>query len=94
MNFTSFGYGRRACPGTYFTERILVIMVARLAWTFYIKKKIDPMTKIEIPLDIEYEPTPNPKPMPFAAVIEVRNQERARIIREEGDRGRVIDPLG
>ena len=46
-------------------------MVAGLAWTFIVKKKVDLITKKEIPLDIEYEPKLNLKPLPFAAMIEI-----------------------
>lgn len=68
-------------------------MLARLAWAFNIKKKVNPLTNMEVPLDIKYEPTPNPKPLPFPAVIEARDQEKARIIREEGETGRRMDSL-
>ncbi|OAG05453.1 cytochrome P450 [Paraphaeosphaeria sporulosa] len=93
QGFTSFGYGRRACPAANFTERTLTVIVARLAWAFNIRKKVDPTTKMEIPLDIKYEPTPNPKPLPFPAVFEVRDQERARVIKVEEARESARDPL-
>ena len=69
-------------------------MVARLAWGFNVKKKVDPKTGLEIPLDIKYEPTPNPKPFPFPAVVEVRDEGRARVMRREGEEGARGDPLG
>ncbi|KAI0175412.1 cytochrome P450 [Pestalotiopsis sp. NC0098] len=93
-NFTSFGYGRRACPGTNFTERALTVMVARIAWGFNIKKPIDPATKKEVILRIQYEPTPNPKPLPFPADITPRSKERSAIIMTEAEKTRKNDPLG
>lgn len=93
MNFTSFGYGRRACPGPNFTERALTIMVARIAWGCDIKKPIDPTTKKEVQLNIEYEPTPNPKPLPFPADISPRSIKRTELVMKEAEERRKTDPL-
>ncbi|KAL5396997.1 hypothetical protein PMIN02_002670 [Paraphaeosphaeria minitans] len=93
QGFTSFGYGRRACPAANFTERTLTVMVARLAWAFNIRKAVDPETKMEVPLDINYEPTTNPKPLAFPAVFEVRDQEKTGIIRVEAARESARDSL-
>jgi hypothetical protein len=69
-------------------------MVARLAWAFNVKREIDPGTKMEIPLNIKYEATPNPKPvLPIPAVFEVRDQERARMIKLEEAKESAKDPL-
>ncbi|KAF1974652.1 cytochrome P450 [Bimuria novae-zelandiae CBS 107.79] len=91
--FTSFGYGRRACPRTNFTDRTPTVMVARLAWAFNIKKQIDPVTRKELPLNIKYEPTPNPKPEPFSARFEVRDEQRAKMITKEKEKEDLKDPL-
>ncbi|ORY58411.1 cytochrome P450 [Pseudomassariella vexata] len=93
LNFTSFGYGRRVCPGPNFTERTLTIMTARIAWACDIKKRIDPATKKEMPLNIRYEPTPNPKPLPFPSDIKPRNKKRTELVRKEAERRRATDPL-
>ncbi|KAJ4302684.1 hypothetical protein N0V90_001573 [Kalmusia sp. IMI 367209] len=93
QGFTSFGYGRRACPASNFTERALTVMVARLAWAFDIKQTVDPETKMVLPLNIRYEPTPNPKPLPFPATFVVRDQGRAEMIRTQEEKERLADPL-
>lgn len=68
-------------------------MVARLAWAFDIKSKVDPQTGRNVELDIRYENVPNPKALGVDAVFEVR-EGRAEIIRVEEARERARDPLG
>lgn len=93
QHFSSFGFGRRACPGFNFTERSLIIMVARFAWACNIKHAIDPATKKEIELNIVYEPVANPRPLPFPAVIEARSEERMTLVRKEVEKAAERDPL-
>lgn len=90
-NFTSFGYGRRACPGYDYAERALVIMVAQMAWACNITKPIDPATKKPVILKIEYEPVPNPRPLPFPCDISARSEEKLRVVRAEAARNRDVD---
>lgn len=89
----SFGFGRRACPGTNFTERSITIMVARFAWACNIKRAVDPATKEEVELNIEYEPVANPRPYPFPAVVEPRSQRRLDLVSREAEQCRLQDPL-
>jgi cytochrome P450 len=93
QGFVSFGHGRRACPASNFTERSLTILVARIAWGFTIKRKIDPATKKEYPLYIKFEPTANPKPLPFDADIVPRSKARSDLIRKAVREGLSKDPL-
>lgn len=80
QNFTSFGYGRRACPGFDFAERALVIMVAQIAWGFDISIPIDPKTNEPCVLKLEYEPLPNPKPLPFPCQLTPRSQTKVDFV--------------
>ena len=93
QNRPSFGFGRRACPGTNFTERSLTIMIARLAWACNITPAIDLATKKPVELNITYEPVANPRPHPFPAVIESRSKERLEFVRREAELCHQKDPL-
>ncbi|ORY08946.1 cytochrome P450 [Clohesyomyces aquaticus] len=50
QGFSSFGHGRRICPGLNIAERSLYIFTARLAWACHISQKKGPDGKeIEVP---------------------------------------------
>lgn len=82
QGYSSFGFGRRACPGINFTQRALFISIARIAWAFDIKRSLDPETGKEIPLNIVYEPAANTRPFPFPAEFVPRSQGRVDVIRK------------
>jgi len=68
-------------------------MVARMAWAVTIKRKIDPDTKKEYPLDIKYEACVNPKPLLFPVEIVCRFEERLELVRKAVEEGLKSDPL-
>jgi cytochrome P450 len=41
QNFSSFGFGRRICPGQHIAERSLYIEIAKIAWACDISQKLD-----------------------------------------------------
>lgn len=41
QNFSSFGFGRRICPGMHVAERSLFIEVATIAWSCNLSVKLD-----------------------------------------------------
>jgi hypothetical protein len=69
-------------------------MVARVAWAATIKRKINPATKKEYPLDIQYEPTANPKPLAFTADIVPISEKHLAMVRRAVQEGLESDPLG
>ena len=81
MGYLSFGFGRRACPGINFTQRALVIGVARIFWAFNVRAVVDPATKRPLPLEVKYEPVPNSRPYPFPADYVPRSQGRIEVVR-------------
>ncbi|KZT20490.1 cytochrome P450 [Neolentinus lepideus HHB14362 ss-1] len=87
---SSFGWGRRICPGAYFAERSLYLTATRLLWAFNFSKAVHPITGNEITPDASmetgYTSGFNTRPHPFPCKIEVRNNEiRETIEREAKD---------
>lgn len=81
---TSFGFGQRQCLGMSLTQDELVVACGSLAWSFNLKRKIDPTTglEIEVPTD-ESGSLLIIKPDPFQMAFEPRSEEkRAGIIRQ------------
>lgn len=92
-HFSSFGFGRRICPGMHIAERSLYLLTARIAWTCnWRKKRGHDGKEIEPPL-YDYVDGFNVQPKWFPFDLEVRSEERMAIVRrarEEADR---TDPL-
>ncbi|KAF8578766.1 cytochrome P450 [Ramaria rubella] len=74
---SSFGWGRRVCPGAYFAERSLYITAARLLWGFTFNKTINPSTGEELQPDASmetgYTSGFNCRPHPFSCMITPRS---------------------
>lgn len=86
---TSFGFGQRQCLGMSLTQDELVLACGSLAWSFNLKRKVDPKTgqEIEVPTD-ESGSLLIIKPDPFQMAFEPRSEKKtAGIIRmwEESD---------
>jgi hypothetical protein len=80
---SSFGYGQRACLGQTLTQDELLVACGGLLWAFNMKKKINPVTGLEL----EISTTASNslliiKPDPFEMAFHPRNEARkADIIR-------------
>jgi pseurotin biosynthesis cytochrome P450 monooxygenase len=79
QNFHAFGYGRRSCPGSDFTERSLIIMIAKLAWGVNIYWPLDASGN-EIREPMKYGPGQAPRPIKFGCRIEPRTPERIKVL--------------
>ena len=81
---SSFGWGRRVCPGQLVAEQGLFITIARILWGFKISPAIDSKTGVEMPVDINaYTDGFNSKPLPFKCRLEPRGEKYVEIMRRE-----------
>ncbi|KAF8522524.1 cytochrome P450 [Gautieria morchelliformis] len=74
---SSFGWGRRICPGAYFAERSLYITAARLIWGFMFLPATDASTGMDLKPDASmetgYTSGFNCRPHPFPCNIVPRS---------------------
>lgn len=93
QNYSSFGFGRRICPGMHIAERSLYILIARIAWACDLKKKVGSDGKeIEVPL-YDYCDGFNVQPNWFSFDLKVRSQDRWNVVKEAYEREMENDPL-
>jgi cytochrome P450 len=78
QNFSSFGFGRRICPGQNIAERSLNILVARIAWACQIGKQ----DGVEAPL-YDYTSGFNVQPKPFSFSLTSRSPYKERLLEEK-----------
>ncbi|KAI4720577.1 cytochrome P450 [Aureobasidium sp. EXF-10727] len=89
-----FGAGRRICPGMHVADRSLFLGIAGILWSFSITPKKDAEGRDMLP-DPDYLIVGGivARPGPFEATILPRDENRARIIREEWEVAqRLLDP--
>lgn len=77
---SSFGYGQRACLGQTLTQDELLVACGGLLWGFNMKKKVDPVTGLEIDISLTASNSlliikPDPFQMAFIPRNEVRRAE-------------------
>lgn len=78
QNFSSFGFGRRICPGQNIAERSLYILTARIIWAGRFSKKKDSAgCEIDVP-DYDYISGFNTQPNPFP--FDYRPRSRAKYV--------------
>lgn len=81
---SSFGWGRRICPGESLAENSLFIALAKLLWGF----DILPMEG-RVYDTLDYTDGFNIRPRPFPCRIEPRSEEHAYVLRNEVSRAEV-----
>ncbi|CAK4033753.1 cytochrome P450 [Lecanosticta acicola] len=94
QHFSSFGFGRRICPGMHIAERSMYLLSARIAWACNVSKAKDPKTgeEMEYP-EYDYVEGFNVQPNPFPFELDLRDEERGKIVQDariQADQG---DPL-
>ena len=74
---SSFGFGRRTCLGQSLTQDELLVACGALLWAFNLKKKIDPITGLEIDISLTASNSLLIiKPDPFEMAFEPRSASR------------------
>ncbi|KAJ6561900.1 cytochrome P450 [Mycena capillaripes] len=82
---SSFGYGRRVCPGQYLASNSIYINIARILWGFNLSKVHDENGD-EIDVDtLTYTDGFNSVPLPFPISITPRSPGHVSIIERENE---------
>jgi cytochrome P450 len=93
QHFSSFGFGRRICPGMHIAERSLYILTARIAWACtWRKKRAEGGKEIEPPL-YDYVDGFNVQPKWFPFHLEARSKEKVDIVKSAREEAARSDPL-
>ena len=84
-NHYTFGWGRRICPGMHLAESSLLLLVARILWTFDIVRATDaagrPYPLSADPLK-DYDNSIIQSPKAFPVVFRLRSDKRGSVIQE------------
>lgn len=88
QGFSSFGFGRRACPGQNIAERNLNILISRIGWACDIRR----IEGVDVPL-YDYTTGFNSQPKPFKFDLKARSSKREQLIQDEYEREKRKDPL-
>ena len=88
QNYSSFGFGRRICPGMNIAENSLHLLVARIGWAADIAKR----PGVDVPL-YDYTAGFNVQPKPFVFVLKPRSNARQMLIEKTWEVGKGRDPL-
>ncbi|PFH63060.1 hypothetical protein XA68_10101 [Ophiocordyceps unilateralis] len=75
-----FGFGRRICPGRYFANASIFIIIAQMLSVFYIRKAVD-KHGIELEAQLKVQPGLVSFPLPFPYKITPRDDGKADLIR-------------
>lgn len=80
---SSFGWGRRICPGANLAANSLFIALAKLLWAYDIKPI--PGHKYDI---FDYTEGFNIRPKPFECVVSVRSDRHKQVLEQENEEAR------
>jgi hypothetical protein len=93
QNYSSFGFGRRICPGMNIAERSLNIFTARVAWACRISRKKDSQGNEIVPPEYDYTSGFNTQPKTFPFDLRARSEEKAEYVTRAWEEGKMADPL-
>ncbi|KKY27248.1 putative cytochrome p450 [Phaeomoniella chlamydospora] len=85
LGHSSFGWGRRICPGADLASNTLFIALARLLWTFDIK----PVKGMQYDI-FDYTNGFNIRPRPFKCDIRIRSPKHEEVLKREYDNAQVF----
>jgi cytochrome P450 len=80
---SSFGWGRRICPGAGLARNSLFIAMAKLLWTFDILPVTEKDGSIRRYNTMDYTDGFNVRPRPFECVIKVRSEQHRHAMERE-----------
>ncbi|KFZ24257.1 hypothetical protein V502_01249 [Pseudogymnoascus sp. VKM F-4520 (FW-2644)] len=93
QNFSSFGFGRRICPGLNIAERSLYILTARIVWACEFSKQRGRDDKeIKVP-SYDYTSGFNTQPKPFSFDLKPRSEKRQQLVDDAWREAEAADPL-
>lgn len=75
---SSFGWGRRVCPGANLATNSLYIAMAKLLWAYDVKPI--PGRKYDT---FDYTEGFNIRPQPFECIVRVRSEQRRKVLEKE-----------
>lgn len=88
-----FGYGRRVCPGRYFAEANVFLIVSQMLASFHIKKRTDELgVEVEPVLDVLPGLHSHLKKFPYR--IEVRSLRHGEIIQRRAAEEELLRQAG
>jgi cytochrome P450 len=93
QHFSSFGFGRRICPGMHIAERSLNLLTARVAWACDWTKARDEQGKEVEYSEYDYVDGFNVQPNPFPFEMKIREAGKLKIIQEARIEAGKHDPL-
>lgn len=93
QHFSSFGFGRRICPGMHIAERSLYLLTARVAWACdWTKARLANGEPMAYP-EYDYVEGFNVQPRHFPFELNVRDDKRWAIVKDARAEAEKNDPL-
>ena len=93
QNFSSFGFGRRICPGLNIAERSLYILTSRIVWACEFSKQRGLDNKEIMVPSYDYTSGFNTQPKPFPFDLKPRSEKRRQLVDDAWREAEAADPL-